>query len=85
MNGEELVLSRKKQSINQSRDDLHPDSYLSITCAKITCPFPQAPASWVPSVDHEILKTDPVFGFSREYDHCSKTPNDMIIVIYRTH
>lgn len=36
----------------------------STTWAKMTCPFPQAPASWVPSADQAKLNTLPVLGFS---------------------
>jgi len=37
----------------------------STTWAKMTCPFPHAPASWVPSIDQAILNMLPVFGFSK--------------------
>lgn len=36
----------------------------STTWAKMTCPLPQAPASWVPSADQATLNTLPVLGFS---------------------
>lgn len=41
----------------------------STTWAKMTCPLPQAPASWVPSADQARLNTLPVLGFSSAYDH----------------
>lgn len=37
----------------------------SSTWAKMTWPFPHAPASWVPSMDQEMAKMLPVLGFSR--------------------
>lgn len=50
-----------------SSTDLLPD--LSTTCASITWPLPQAPAICVPSGVQAILRTDPVLGFSKLYDH----------------
>lgn len=50
----------------------------STTCAKTTCPFPQAPAIWVPSIDHVILNMLPVLGFSKAYDHWGRKNKNRI-------
>ena len=53
---------------SNSRTFEHP-SYLSMTWANMTCPLPHAPANCVPSLDHAMLNTLPVLGFSRACDH----------------
>ena len=45
-------------------------TYLSTTWAKMTCPLPHAPENWVPSCVQASLKTVPLAGFSRLWDHC---------------
>ena len=53
-----------------NKNPVEDPSYLSMTWANMTCPLPHAPANCVPSLDHAMLNTLPVLGFSRACDHC---------------